>query len=367
MGTLIARVERELLRLHAHEIFARLSDVSTLIELGPGNGDKLVTLLDTDGRGPMATHLVDVSQHALDVATRALSGHADLAVVPHRATYEVGLTEAVRARRTGGRALVLFLGSNIGNFDPPGTAAFLQDVRAAVTPGDALLLGVDLVKPARELLLAYDDPLGVTSAFNRNLLVRANRELGADFDLDGFTHRAVWTGEHARMEMHLVSARPQKVHVPAAKLHIPFEAGETIWTESSYKYRLADVQTILARAGFAVLEQWTTDGFALTSLARRDPRMTRPPVVAFEGVDCAYPTGGLALRRFSLSIAPAEVVVLVGRSGAGKSTILKLVNRMVLPRSGSVRVEGRDTREWTPSRCAGGLATCFRTSGCFRT
>jgi L-histidine N-alpha-methyltransferase len=260
----IARAERELLHLHAHEIFARVNDVSTLVELGPGNGDKLVTLLGTDGRGPMTTHLVDVSQHALEGATRALSGYADLAVIAHRATYEVGLAEAARERRVSGRALVLFLGSNIGNFDPPGVSAFLKGIRAAVTPGDALLLGVDLVKPAGELLLAYDDPLGVTSAFNRNLLVRANRELGADFDLDGFTHRAVWTGEHARMEMHLVSARPQHVHVPAARLHIQFEAGETIWTESSYKYQRADVQTMLARAGFAVLDQWTTDGFALT-------------------------------------------------------------------------------------------------------
>jgi L-histidine N-alpha-methyltransferase len=260
----IARAERKLLRLHAAEIFARVNGVSTLVELGPGNGDKLVTLLGAGGHGPMTAHLVDVSQHALDAATRALGAHADLAVVSHRATYEVGLAEAARARRSGGRALVLFLGSNIGNFDPPGVAAFLLGVRAAVTCGDALLLGVDLVKPARELLLAYDDPLGVTSAFNRNLLVRVNRELGADFDVDGFTHRAVWAAEHSRMEMHLVSARPQKVHVSAARLSLTFEAGETIWTESSYKYRRANVRTLLARAGFAVLDQWAADGFALT-------------------------------------------------------------------------------------------------------
>jgi L-histidine N-alpha-methyltransferase len=260
----ISRVERELLRLHAREIFARVNDVSTLVELGPGNGDKLVTLLSAGGRGPMTAHLVDVSQHALDAATRALSAHAGLAVVPHRATYEVGLAEAARARQSGGPALVLFLGSNIGNFDPPGVAAFLLGVRAAVTRGDALLLGVDLVKPVRELLLAYDDPLGVTRAFNKNLLVRANRELGADFDVDGFRHRAVWNARHARIEMHLVSARPQKVRVPAARLSLTFKAGETIWTESSYKYRRASVQTLLARAGFAVLDQWAADGFALT-------------------------------------------------------------------------------------------------------
>lgn len=260
----IARVERGLLRLHAHEIFARVNDLSTLIELGPGNGDKLLTLLGTARPGPMTAHLVDVSQHALDAATRALSPLADLAVVPHSVPYEVGLAEAVRDRQSGGRALVLFLGSNIGNFDPPGVAAFLLGVRAALTPGDALLLGVDLVKPAGELLLAYDDPLGVTSAFNKNLLVRANRELGGDFDVDGFTHRAVWTPEHSRIEMHLVSARLQNVHVPGARLSLTFEAGETIWTESSYKYRRADVQPLLARAGFVVIDQWAADGFALT-------------------------------------------------------------------------------------------------------
>jgi L-histidine N-alpha-methyltransferase len=260
----IARVERELLRLHAHEIFARVNDLSTLVELGPGSGEKLMTLLDAGERGPMTVHLVDVSGHALDAATRALSLHAGLAVVSHRATYEVGLTEAARKRRADGRALVLFLGSNIGNFDPPGVAAFLLGVRSALTEGDALLIGMDLVKPEGELLLAYDDPLGVTRAFNKNLLVRANRELGADFDVDGFTHRAVWNAEHSRMEMHLVSVRPQSVRVPAARLSITFEAGETIWTESSYKYRQTDVQPLLARAGFAVLDQWAADGFALT-------------------------------------------------------------------------------------------------------
>jgi len=260
----IARVERELLRLHAHEIFARVNDLSTLVELGPGSGEKLMMLLGADRSGPMTAHLVDVSQHALDAASRALSAHVDLAVVPHRATYEVGLAEAMREPRTGGRALVLFLGSNIGNFDPPGVAAFLLGVRAALSPGDGLLLGVDLVKPAGELLLAYNDPLGVTSAFNKNLLVRANREVGADFDVDGFTHRAVWTPGPSRIEMHLVSVRRQNVHVPGARLGLTLEEGETIWTESSYKYRPADIQPLLMRAGFTVLDQWAADGFALT-------------------------------------------------------------------------------------------------------
>jgi uncharacterized SAM-dependent methyltransferase len=111
--------------------------------------------------------------------------------------------------RPAGRTLALFLGSNIGNFDPPGADEFLRTIRSALAPGDSLLLGADLVKPEPELLLAYDDPLGVTAAFNRNLLVRANRELAADFDVDGFTTGG-WNGEASRVEMHLVSARQRR-------------------------------------------------------------------------------------------------------------------------------------------------------------
>lgn len=265
----ITRLEHELLRLHANEIFTRLTALSTLVELGSGSGEKLATLMDARARGPMTVHLVDISPDALAAAVRALKVYPDLALVAHRATYERGLAEATRETRAGGHALVLFLGSNIGNFDPPGADAFLHGVRAALARGDALLLGADLVKPERELLLAYDDPLGVTAAFNKNLLVRANRELGADFDVDGFAHRAIWSGEASRIEMHLVSVRRQDVHVPAARLDIAFQPGEAIWTESSYKYRPADVLAMLDRAGFAALDQWVADGFALTLAGAR--------------------------------------------------------------------------------------------------
>ncbi len=263
----ITRLEQELLKLHANDIFTRLPTLSTLVELGSGNGDKLATLMDTRARGPIAVHLVDVSPNALTAAIRALSVYPDLAIVAHHATYEAGLAEAARDTRASGQTLVLFLGSNIGNFDPPGADAFLHGVRAALTRGDALLLGADLVKPERELLLAYDDPLGVTAAFNKNLLVRTNRELGADFDVDGFAHRAVWNSDASRIEMHLVSRRQQHVRVPAARLDITFQPGETIWTESSYKHRPVDVLAMLDRAGFAALDQWTVDRFTLT-LAR---------------------------------------------------------------------------------------------------
>src|SRR5206468_3269385 len=138
----------------------------------------------------------------------------DIRVTTHQATYEDGLIAlpAEDAHPT----LVAFLGSNIGNFDPPGAAAFLGLLRAALHPRDYLLLGADLVKPERELLIAYDDPLGLTAAFNKNLLLRMNTELGADFALDRFAHRAVWNRDASRVEMHLVSLATQEVDVADA-------------------------------------------------------------------------------------------------------------------------------------------------------
>ena len=132
--------------------------------------------------------------------------------------------------------LTLLLGSNVGNFDDDEAVAFLRRVREAGRAGDWLLLGADLVKPERDLVLAYDDPLGVTAAFNKNLLVRLNRELGAGFDLARFDHRAVWNDRHSRVEMHLVSRSPQQVAIPGAGIVASFAAGESIWTESSCKY-----------------------------------------------------------------------------------------------------------------------------------
>ena len=265
----ITRVERALLERHGADILSRAAPLSTLIELGPGSGDKLAALIGAGG-GParrLTVHLVDVSGAALDLAGRTLAAlDADLAIVPHQATYERGLLEAAARRPASGRTLALFLGSNIGNFDPPGADAFLLNIRASLAAGDMLLIGTDLVKPEADLLLAYDDPLGVTAAFNRNLLVRINRELGADFDVSAFRHRALWNAEASRVEMHLVAARPQRVRIPGASLEVSFDDGESIWTESSYKYQPAGVVGMLERAGFARVEQWTDhrDGFALT-------------------------------------------------------------------------------------------------------
>ena len=260
----IARTELHLLRVHRDGIFGRLKSVSTVVELGPGSGEKLITLMAAHSRPRVTVHLVDVSSTALDKASRALSPSPARAVVTHRATYEAGLSAIRRPSAANGKTLVVFLGSNIGNFDPPAADSFLLGVRVALCAGDALLLGTDLVKPESKLLLAYDDPLRVTAAFNRNLLVRVNRELGGDFDVRQFGHRAIWNAPASRIEMHLVSLRRQRVQVPASGIDITFDAGETIWTESSYKYRLEDLAPMLARAGFRVIDQWVEHGFALT-------------------------------------------------------------------------------------------------------
>jgi dimethylhistidine N-methyltransferase len=261
----ITRAERRLLEARASDIVQRLPQVSTLVELGPGSGEKLSMLVQAARpTASLTVHLVDVSSAALDLATRTLGVHDQVTVVPHQASYEAGLETL--SRILAGRTLVLFLGSNIGNFDRPGADEFLRTIRRALAPGDALLIGADLVKADRDLVLAYDDPLGVTAAFNRNLLVRVNRELGADFDIDAFTHRAIWNTVESRVEMHLVSTRSQRVRIEASRLDLAFDAGEAIWTESSYKYRAAEIVSMLQRAGFGEVDQWIdeSDGFALT-------------------------------------------------------------------------------------------------------
>lgn len=259
----ITVIEQALLSASGPAILRALArPVGSMIELGPGSGAKLRTLVDAAGNPRLDVHLVDVSPAALTTAERALAGASLGRIVRHEATYEEGV--ASLRGSANGPTLVLFLGSNIGNFDPPGADALLVSIRAALSAGDALLLGTDLVKPEAELVLAYDDPLGVTAAFNRNLLVRANRELGADFDVSAFAHRACWNEDASRVEMHLVSDRRQRVRIPAAHLDVMFEPGETIWTESSYKYRVEDLAHVLARAGFRVAGQWQEAGFALT-------------------------------------------------------------------------------------------------------
>jgi L-histidine N-alpha-methyltransferase len=268
----ITRAESGLLRAHGRDILRHVAPLTSVVELGPGNGSKLLTFLETDTTRSrhLRLHLIDVSRAALDASSHTLAVLRDVDVVTHHASYEAGLVDLRVEPASRGRTLALFLGSNIGNFDRPGAAEFLLNIRRALTVDDALLLGADLVKPEHELLAAYDDPLGVTAAFNRNLLVRINRELGGTFDIDAFAHRAVWNAAESRVEMHLVSTRRQTVRVAAAaELAFTMEQGETIWTESSYKYDPPGIASVLKGAGFQASEQWIdrAHGFALT-LAR---------------------------------------------------------------------------------------------------
>ena len=266
----ITRAESRLLRSHAAEVHARLRRLTTVIELGPGNGEKLKLLLEGAGANadPLDVHLVDVSAKALQTATGTLDALPNVRLTAHIAEYDRALAE-IAGTVSGGSTLVLFLGSNIGNFDPPCATSFLDYIREHLAEGDALLLGADLVKPEAELLLAYDDPLGVTAAFNRNLLVRINRELNANFDLEQFAHEAIWNPADSRVELHLVAQSAQHVRIANLPMELEFAAGERIWTESSHKYRPSDIAGMLEGAGFQTVTQWIdrADRFALT-LAR---------------------------------------------------------------------------------------------------
>jgi L-histidine N-alpha-methyltransferase len=263
----ITRAEKRLLAAHRDDVFARLPDITRIVELGPGDGSKLRILVER-ARTPLTVHLIDVSEDALDRATKTLSGLDRVAPVAEIASFDDGLA-AMAGQPADGGTLALFLGSNIGNFDESTSRQLLRRIHHSVGAGGALLLGADLVKPETDLLLAYDDPLGVSAAFNLNVLHRINRELGADFDLSAFQHRAVWNAAGARMEMFVVSTKAQRVRIEAIDLAVAFAAGESIWTESSHKFTADGVIRQLHGAGFQTMAQWidAEDAFALT-LAR---------------------------------------------------------------------------------------------------
>lgn len=251
----ITRGECALLTAYAEAIMCGPGAGDTVVELGCGSGAKLSMLLSAVEGRPTDVHLVDISETALAQSVQALSRHRGVTLTTHRAAYEAGLEAALR-RPGGGRALVLFLGSNIGNLSSEEADRFLREIRGRCRPGDRLLLGADLVKPEAALVAAYDDPLGVTAAFNKNLLVRLNRELDADFDPGLFEHRVVWNADASRIEVHLESLADQLVCVRGAGCCVDVAEGERIWTESVYKYTPEDIVALGARAGFARRAQW---------------------------------------------------------------------------------------------------------------
>jgi dimethylhistidine N-methyltransferase len=254
----ITRTENRLLRSEGPRILAAASNASTFVELGGGNGEKLSLLLEAArsvGRCP-AVSLVDISRAALELSRKRLARFDLAGLDTHEAAFEPGLRAALAVRGPA-PALVIFLGSNIGNLDFTQASGFLAEVRRALAPGDSLLLGADLLKPEEDLVRAYDDPLGVTAAFNKNLLVRINRELGGDFDLDAFAHRAVWNAAASRVEMHLVARRALRVTIPGMGRPFPFEEGESIHTESSYKYEPESLRAMVEATGYEATEAFT--------------------------------------------------------------------------------------------------------------
>jgi len=261
----VTRSETALLARHAREVLELLPRPLNITELGCGNGEKLAVLLEKGAERLRRVHLIDISGAALMSARARLATLPAMPVTTFQGTYEQGLSR-LATHRSHGAWLVLFLGSNIGNFDPPAARDMLRRIRGSLVEGDALLLGTDLVKSSRALQLAYDDPLQVTAAFNRNLLRRINDELGGTFDLDAFSHRALWNPKESRIEMHLVSTREQLVRISAADLEIEFQKDEWIWTESSYKYEPDQVLAEGRLAGFHGGEQWIDEDarFALT-------------------------------------------------------------------------------------------------------
>lgn len=238
-----------------------------ITELGAGSSEKTSLLLAAALRRQptLVYEPVDVSAAALDLARLRLESELPgLQVLPRVADYTLGLRLAPLP--PGHRRLVLYIGSSIGNFEPCASLALLRTIRYALLPGDAFLLGVDLVKPLPLLLAAYNDATGVTAAFNRNLLARINRELDADFDPLAFAHRAIWNSTASRIEMHLESLAPQTVHIPALPLSVSFAAGERIHTENSYKYRPGQAEALLTSAALHPAHTFTDDNhwFAVT-------------------------------------------------------------------------------------------------------
>ena len=187
---------------------------------------------------------------------RELSDIDAISIVGFEREYLDGLLEVAARRKPGQHLLVLFLGSTIGNFDRAAGLKFLSELRCILQPGDSLLLGTDLEKSSSQLIAAYDDELGVTAAFNLNLLARLNRELGADFDLAQFEHVAKINSEARSVEMHLQSRQRQIVSIPSAEVVVQFQEGETIWTESSHKYSADEIFETAQKAGFRCEVQW---------------------------------------------------------------------------------------------------------------
>ncbi len=253
----LTRAENEILAHYADEMAASISGNTTLLEMGSGSASKTRLIIEALLRkqDELLFVPVDISATALDSSSRILlQSHPRLRIEAYAADYFAGLAELSKKSRQ--HTLALFLGSNISNFDPDEALRFLQALRKVLTVGDALILGADLKKDKTTLEAAYNDTLGVTAAFNLNVLARINRELEGDFDLRGFQHRAFYNEEAGRVEIYIESTRRQTVVIGQLDMTVEFAEGEQIHTENSYKYHLDDIAKLAEQTGFTRAHTW---------------------------------------------------------------------------------------------------------------
>jgi dimethylhistidine N-methyltransferase len=253
----LTRAENEILESYADEIVASVEGDTTLIEMGSGSASKTRLIIEALLRkeDELLFIPVDISASALDSSSRILlQSYPQLNIEAYAADYFAGLAELAKTQRP--RTLALFLGSNISNFDPDEALKFLRALRQVLSEGDALLLGADLKKDKNILEAAYNDALGVTAAFNLNVLARINRELGGNFDLRAFQHRAFYNEEVGRVEIYIESTREQTVTIAQPDMQVKFAEGEQIHTENSYKYDLSDIAKLADETGFTRARTW---------------------------------------------------------------------------------------------------------------
>lgn len=252
----LTRAETEILQSHASEIAALFPQDVTVVELGSGSAVKTRLLLKALLSGRQVRYVpIDICRPVLEEsAADLLQRFPSLEIIAVAAEYDEGLRHL--PRESDRPRLILWLGSNIGNFTRAEAAEFLRRIRTIMTPADRMLVGVDLRKDPAVLEAAYDDAAGVTAAFNRNLLARINAELNGNFDLSAFQHRAIYNEDLGRIEMYLVSKRDQSATIDRIGMSIDFVAGETIHTENSYKYSLAEMNAVAAAADLHDQRSW---------------------------------------------------------------------------------------------------------------
>ncbi len=256
----LTRTESEILERYGSEMIAAVAGPLEIVEFGSGSARKTRVLIGAAlaAQDELLYHPIDISPSALHGSANALLGEFDRLRVTAYASDYVEVLRSARLR-TSQRVLALFLGSNIGNYQPCEAVALLGAMSASFKPGDALLLGVDLKKDAAILERAYNDPTGVTAAFDKNVLARINRELGGEFDLDGFSFAARYDASRGSVDSFLIAQRGMIVPIAGLGMSARFVTAETIHTESSFKFDEADLSRLAAQSGFRLTRLWTDD------------------------------------------------------------------------------------------------------------